>query len=111
LERTKMIGILKALGASDNQIREMFFFRGVSITLRGLVIGNAVALGFCALQYYFRIIPLDPENYYMDRVPIAWDPTMIVLLNAATLAASGLAVIIPTYLIARIKPMVAIRFD
>ena len=111
LERTKMIGILKALGASDNQIREMFFFRGVSITLRGLLIGNAVALGFCALQYYFRLIPLDPENYYMDRVPIAWDPTMMILLNVATLGASVLAVLIPTYLIARIKPMVAIRFD
>jgi lipoprotein-releasing system permease protein len=106
LERTKMIGVLK-----DNQIREMFFFRGVSITLRGLLIGNAVALGFCALQYYFHVIPLDPENYYMDRVPIAWDPTMMVLLNVATLVASGLAVLIPTYLIARIKPMVAIRFD
>ncbi|RZK35538.1 MAG: ABC transporter permease, partial [Hymenobacter sp.] len=111
LERTKMIGILKALGASDNQIREMFFFRGVSITLRGLLIGNAVALGFCAAQYYFKLIPLDPENYYMDRVPIAWDPTMMLLLNVATLGASGLAVLIPTYLIARIKPMVAIRFD
>jgi lipoprotein-releasing system permease protein len=111
LERTKMIGVLKALGATDNQIREMFFFRGVSITLRGLLIGNAVALGFCAVQYYFHVIPLDPENYYMDRVPVAWDPTMIVLLNVATLVSSALAVLIPTYLIARIKPMVAIRFD
>ena len=70
-----------------------------------------MALGFCAVQYYFHVIPLDPENYYMDRVPVAWDPTMIVLLNVATLVASALAVLIPTYLIARIKPMVAIRFD
>jgi lipoprotein-releasing system permease protein len=111
LERTKMIGILKAVGATDNQIREMFFFRGLSITLKGLVIGNVIALGFCALQYYFRIIPLDPENYYMDRVPVAWSPLVMVLLNAATLAASILSVLIPTYMIARIKPMVAIRFD
>ncbi|QKG54613.1 ABC transporter permease [Hymenobacter sp. BRD67] len=111
LERTNMIGILKAVGATDNQIRGMFFFRGISITLRGLVIGNVIALGFCALQYYFRIIPLDPENYYMDRVPIAWSPAVMVLLNAATLVASVLSVLIPTYMIARIKPMVAIRFD
>ena len=111
LERTKMIGILKAVGATDNQIREMFFFRGLSITLKGLVIGNVIALSFCALQYYFRIIPLDPENYYMDRVPVAWDPLVMVLLNAATLGASILSVLIPTYMIARIKPMVAIRFD
>jgi lipoprotein-releasing system permease protein len=111
LERTKMIGILKAVGATDNQIREMFFFRGMAITLKGLVIGNVVALGFCALQHYFRIIPLDPENYYMDRVPIAWSTSVMVLLNIATLLASILAVLVPTYMIARIKPMVAIRFD
>jgi len=111
LERTKMIGILKAVGATDNQIRGMFFFRGIAITVRGLIIGNIIALGFCALQYYFRIIPLDPENYYMDRVPVAWDPLVIVLLNAATLLASVLSVLVPTYMIARIKPMVAIRFD
>ena len=111
LERTKMIGILKSLGASDNQIRGMFFFRGISITLRGLVIGNVVALAFTAAQYYLRLIPLDPENYYMDRVPVAWSPLIIVLLNMATLGAALLAVFVPTYTIARIKPMVAIRFD
>ncbi len=111
LERTKMIGILKAVGATDNQIREMFFFRGMAITLKGLVIGNVVALGFCALQYYFHIIPLDPENYYMNHVPIAWSTSVVLLLNAATLVASLFSVLIPTYMIARIKPMVAIRFD
>jgi len=111
LERTKMIGILKAVGATDNQIRGMFFFRGLSIALKGLVIGNLFALGVCWLQYHFRIIPLDPDNYYMDRVPVAWDLTVILLLNAATLTAAVLSVLIPTYMIARIKPMVAIRFD
>ncbi|GAB3844466.1 ABC transporter permease [Hymenobacter terrigena] len=111
LERTNMIGILKALGATDNQIRRMFFFRGLSLTLRGMLIGNIVAVGFCAIQYYFKVIPLDPENYYMDRVPISWDPQMLLILNVATFAASLLAVLIPTYLIARIKPVVAIKFD
>jgi lipoprotein-releasing system permease protein len=111
LERTNMIGILKALGATDTQIRRMFFFRGLSLTLRGMAIGNVIAVGFCALQYYFHVIPLDPENYYMDRVPISWDPKMLIILNVATFAASLLAVLIPTYLIARIKPVVAIKFD
>ena len=111
LERTNMIGVLKALGATDNQIRRMFFYRGLSLTVRGMLIGNVIAVGFCALQYYFHVIPLDPENYYMDRVPISWDPQMLLLMNAATFVASLLAVLIPTYLIARIKPVVAIKFD
>ncbi|MBD2767652.1 ABC transporter permease [Hymenobacter sp. BT664] len=111
LERTNMIGILKALGSTDNQIRQIFFFRGLSLTVRGMLIGNVIAVGFCAVQYYFHLIPLDPENYYMDRVPISWDPRMLLLLNVATFGASLLAVLIPTYLIARIKPVVAIKFD
>jgi lipoprotein-releasing system permease protein len=111
LERTNMIGILKALGATDSQIRGMFFHRGISLTVRGILIGNAVGVGFCALQYYFKIIPLDPENYYMDRVPIHWDLKIMLLLNAATFASSLLAVFIPTYLISRINPVKAIKFD
>ncbi|WBO82751.1 ABC transporter permease [Hymenobacter yonginensis] len=111
LERTNMIGVLKAVGATDRQIRSMFFFRGLSLTLRGMLYGNLVGLGFCALQYYTHLIPLDPENYYMDRVPIFWDPKIIVILNAAVFATSLLAVLIPTYLISRIKPVTAIKFD
>ncbi|WP_230471142.1 ABC transporter permease [Hymenobacter jejuensis] len=111
LERTNMIGVLKAIGATDNQIRSMFFFRGMSLTVRGMLYGNLVGLGFCALQYYFHLIPLDPENYYMNRVPIYWDVKMILLLNAATFLASLLAVLIPTYLISRIRPVAAIKFD
>ncbi|GAA4353715.1 ABC transporter permease [Hymenobacter saemangeumensis] len=111
LERTNMIGILKALGATDNQIRQMFFHRGLSLTFRGILIGNLIGVGFCALQYYFKLIPLDPENYYMDRVPIFWDFKMLFVLNAATAVASMLAILIPTYLIARISPVKAIKFD
>ncbi|WP_240635619.1 ABC transporter permease [Hymenobacter rigui] len=111
LERTNMIGVLKAIGATDNQIRSMFFFRGLSLTMRGMLYGNLIGLGFCAIQYFFHPIPLDPENYYMDRVPIHWDPTIIIVLNAATFLTSLLAVLIPTYLISRIKPVVAIKFD
>ncbi|WP_245328179.1 ABC transporter permease [Hymenobacter aquaticus] len=111
LERTNMIGVLKALGATDNQIRSMFFYRGLSLTLRGMLYGNLIGLGFCAIQYFFHPIPLDPENYYMDRVPIFWDPTMVLILNVATFLTSLLAVLIPTYLISRIRPVAAIKFD
>ncbi|MFD2785116.1 ABC transporter permease [Hymenobacter rubripertinctus] len=111
LERTNMIGVLKAIGATDNQIRSMFFFRGMSLAIRGIFYGNVIGLGFCAIQYFFHPIPLDPENYYMDRVPIHWDPFIIVVLNVATFVTSLLAVLIPTYLISRIKPVTAIKFD
>ena len=111
LERTNMIGVLKAIGATDNQIRSMFFFRGLNLTIRGMLIGNLVGVGFCAVQYFFHLIPLDPENYYMDRVPIHWNGSMWALLNVATFATSLLAVLIPTYLIARIRPVTAIKFD
>ena len=111
LERTNMIGVLKAIGATDNQIRSMFFFRGLNLTVRGMIIGNLVGVGFCAVQYFFHVIPLDPENYYMDRVPIHWNPIMLILLNVATFTTSLLAVLIPTYLIARIRPVTAIKFD
>ncbi|WP_235917523.1 ABC transporter permease [Hymenobacter busanensis] len=111
LERTNMIGVLKAIGATDNQIRRMFFFRGLNLTLKGMLWGNLIGLGFCSIQYFLHPIPLDPENYYMDRVPIFWDPVIIGVINLAVFVTSQLAVLIPTYLIARIKPVVAIKFD
>ncbi|RZA05432.1 MAG: ABC transporter permease, partial [Moraxellaceae bacterium] len=64
LERTQMIGLLKALGATDLQIREIFFYKGLNLTFKGLLLGNVIGLGFCALQYFTHFIPLDPENYY-----------------------------------------------
>ncbi|KAA5543458.1 ABC transporter permease [Adhaeribacter rhizoryzae] len=111
LERTNMIGLLKALGATDPQIREIFFFKGLSLTLKGLFWGNVIALSFCYLQDRFKIIPLDPENYYMDTVPINWNFGVIVLLNAITLILTMLSIIIPTLMITRIKPVTAIKFD
>ncbi|QMU29191.1 ABC transporter permease [Adhaeribacter radiodurans] len=111
LERTNMIGLLKALGATDPQIRQVFFFKGLQLTLKGLIYGNLIGLGFCAIQYFTKIIPLDPENYYMDTVPIAWSPGIIIILNVITLVLTMMAIMIPTYMISRIKPVTAIRFD
>ncbi len=111
LERTNMIGLLKAVGATDPQIQKVFFYKGLQLTLRGLVYGNLIGLGFCAFQYFTRIIPLDPENYYMDTVPIAWSPGIIIILNVVTLALTMLAIMMPTYMIAKIKPVAAIKFD
>ncbi|MBC5775039.1 ABC transporter permease [Pontibacter sp. KCTC 32443] len=111
IERINMIGVLKAVGATDAQIRKVFYFRGLHLTLRGMLWGNIVGLGFCALQYYFKFIPLDPENYYMDTVPISWNFGIIVVLNIITLAMTMLAILIPAAMVARIKPVKAIKFD
>jgi lipoprotein-releasing system permease protein len=76
-----------------------------------MLIGNALGLGFCAIQYFFRPLPLDQENYYMSYVPIYWDWGIIVLLNVLTLITTSLVLIVPTLLITRIKPISAIKFD
>lgn len=111
MERTHMIGVLKAVGATNFQIRQVFFFNGAKLTLKGLLWGNIVGLGFCALQYYFKFIPLDPENYYMDTVPIHWNFEVILILNGAIFLLTLLSVLLPTALVARINPVKAIRFD
>jgi lipoprotein-releasing system permease protein len=73
--------------------------------------GNLLALGFCYLQDRFKLIPLDPENYYMDTVPINWDIPVFVLLNVITLVLTMLSIIMPTLMITRIRPVNAIKFD
>ena len=111
MERTQMIGILKALGAKNRQIRRIFSYNGLLLVLKGMLIGNIIGIGFGLIQYYFRIIPLDPENYYMEFVPIEWNFLTIILLNLLTLTVVGLVLGIPTVIILRIQPINAIRFD
>ncbi len=111
MERTQMIGILKAVGAKNRQIRKIFTYNGMLLIFRGMLIGNLIGLGFGVLQYFFRIIPLDPENYYMDFVPIYWDFVAILGLNLLTFVVVALVLNIPTAIILRINPIKAIRFD
>jgi lipoprotein-releasing system permease protein len=111
MERTQMIGLLKAMGASNRQIRAIFFWKGMRILTRGLLWGNLLALGLAAVQYYFHLIPLDPENYYMETVPIQWDWLAFVVVNLLTTMVVGGAIFLPTALTARITPVKAIRFN
>jgi lipoprotein-releasing system permease protein len=111
MERTNMIGLLKAVGADNGLIRRIFYFSGIRLTLKGLLYGNVLALGLAALQYHFQIIPLDAENYYMSYVPILWDVKSILLINLAVLILVGVALTLPTFLVTRLKPIKAIRFD
>jgi lipoprotein-releasing system permease protein len=110
LEKTNMIGILKALGTPNRSIRKIFIYNAVYIIGIGLVWGNLVGIGLCLLQQYFKFLPLPVESYYMTTVPIELSWVFILALNAGTFIFCTLMLIIPSYIIARITPVKAIRF-
>jgi lipoprotein-releasing system permease protein len=111
MERTQMIGLLKAMGAKDGLIRRIFMYNGLSLVLKGLILGNIFGLGICFIQHQFRIIKLNPKDYYMSFVPISWHWDIVLYLNILTLFVVTVILIIPTMVIARIQPIKAIRFD
>jgi lipoprotein-releasing system permease protein len=111
MERTQMIGMLKALGASNGFIRSIFIYNGVNLILKGLLLGNLLGLGLCFIQWKFKLIELNPRDYYMSVVPISWHWDIVILLNLITLGLVTLILLLPTMAIARITPMKAIRFD
>ena len=111
MERTQMVGMLKALGASNQLIRRVFLANGVRLVFRGLAWGNAVALGLGLMQYYGRVIPMDAASYYMDHVPIQFDLTAILAVNALVILLIGASLFIPLNVISRIQPIRSIRFD
>lgn len=109
--RTNFIGILKALGASDWTIRKIFLAQAFFLILRGMVIGNVIGVGFCLAQYYLNIIPLNPEVYYLNTVPIDLNPLNWLLLNVGTLVVCLAALIIPSIVITKISVVKAIKFN
>lgn len=111
MERTQMIGVLKALGANNRLVRSVFIYNGVSLITKGLVYGNIVGLGLCYLQYKFRWVQLNPHDYYMSFVPITWDWSMVIILNVLVFVVVAIVLLFPTALVARINPIKAIRFD
>lgn len=111
MERTPMIGTLLALGSSPGQLRNIFLYNGMQMVLKGMLWGNIIGLGLGAIQYYFRLIPLDKQNYYMDYVPIQWNWPLIILLNIILFIIGLLVMLIPTVIISRIQPIKAIKFS
>ncbi len=111
MERTQMIGLLKALGSSNKLIQRIFSFNGIQLVFRGLLIGNLLGLGVCAIQYYFKLFKLNPADYYMSYVPIGWNWEVIIGLNLLTLVVVSIIIIIPTFFIIRINPIKNIKFD
>jgi lipoprotein-releasing system permease protein len=111
MERTQMIGMLKAVGANNALVRSIFVYSGVNLVVKGLVIGNLLGLGICFIQYQFKIIKLNPHDYYMDFVPISWNWEIVALLNLLILAIVSFVLLLPTMIISRINPIKAIKFD
>lgn len=111
LEKTNMIGILKALGSTNKSIRKIFLFNALHLIGRGLILGNIFGIGLAALQYYFKLIPLDPDTYYMDSIPIYLNVWYILALNLGTIFITALMMLWPSHIISRISPIKALRFD
>ncbi len=111
LERTNTIGILKALGTSNWSVRKLFLYQAVFIIGKGLLWGNIIGIAFCLIQNYFEVIPLDPVNYYVDTVPININWLYIILLNIGSAVITFAMLLIPSYLITKISPVKAIRFE
>ncbi len=111
LDKTTLIGILKALGYKNANLRRLFLYIAVGLIGRGMLWGNMLALALAWLQYRFQIITLDPESYYMDTVPIYFSVLYMVLLNVGVLLVSVFMLIVPTMLISNIRPIKAIHFE
>jgi lipoprotein-releasing system permease protein len=111
LEKTNMIGILKALGSEDKGIRRVFLYQAAYLIGKGLLWGNLIGIGLAFLQLKTGIITLDPSSYYIKTVPINLELTHILLLNAGTMGAIIIMLLVPSQLITRITPVKAIRYD
>ena len=111
IERTNMIGILKALGANNFTIRRTFLWFAVFLIGKGMLWGNAIGLAFCILQSQFGLFKLDPETYYVDTVPVSFNILLFVLINLGTLFASVLMLIGPSFLITKINPASSMRYE
>ena len=111
LERTNMIGVLKALGSSNWTIRKVFLYNASYLIGLGLFWGNLIGLGLLFAQKYFKLFPLNPDTYYVSEAPvyIHWD--YILMLNIGTFLACLLMLLVPSVIISKISPVKAIRFD
>ncbi len=111
LERTQMIGILKSLGANNWAVRKIFLYNAFYLIIRGLFWGNLIGLGLISIQHYFGIIKLNPENYYVNQAPVYLNWDYILLLNLGTIVICLLVLLIPSYIITKISPIKAIKFE
>jgi lipoprotein-releasing system permease protein len=111
LERTGMIGILKAMGLENSRLRKIFLYQSVFLIAKGLFWGNLIGIGIALFQQYTGILKLDQASYFISTVPVNLKLTHLILLNAGTMLITIMMLIIPSYIIGRIDPEKTIRFD
>ncbi|TQD38800.1 ABC transporter permease [Haloflavibacter putidus] len=111
LERTQMIGMLKALGSTDWRVRKIFLYNAAYLIVKGLLYGNIIGLGLLFAQKYLKLIPLNPETYYVTEAPVYINWDYVLLINLGTLLLCMLMLLIPSIIITRITPTKAIKFE
>ena len=111
IERTNSIGVLKTLGADNNQIRAIFINYTLLIIIPGLIVGNLIGIGLLFIQKYFGIIKLNPKEYYISTVPVDLNLGYILTLSLGILVVSALSLIVPSYLISRISPAKVVKYN
>ena len=111
LERTNLIGILKALGLANESVRKIFFYVSLQLLIKGLFFGNLIGIGFCLLQSHFKFATLNPETYYLNAVPVNLSIIHLLLINLGTIITCLLMMFLPTLILNKITPIKAIRFS
>lgn len=111
LQRVRMIGVLKSIGATDRQIRRVFMLLGGRIVGIGLLIGNIVGIALLSVQMFFHVVPLDPEAYFLTYVPVLLDWRQVLILNAGAAVLAALLMLLPASIVSRISPARTIRYE
>ncbi|PLX10917.1 MAG: ABC transporter permease [Marinilabiliales bacterium] len=111
LERTNTIGVLKALGSVNWSVQKVFLYNGLFLVGKGLFWGNLLGIMLCLIQHYFGVVSLDPASYYVEVVPVSMHISDLLLLNAGTIVVTFTMLLLPTFIITRISPVKAIRFN
>ena len=110
-EKRTTIGLLKALGATNRSVRRIFMMKASHLILRGILIGDAIALALCLIQSKWQVLTLDPESYSMSHVPVDLDPWMFAAITAGTLGICIAALLLPAASIAKISPAKTIKSE
>ena len=111
LERIKMVGMLKAMGATNRSISRIFIYLTSKLIVKSVIIGNVVGIGLALLQQHFHIVRLNADAYYMSYVPISIDIPTLLLLNVGIIVISYLTLLAPSHIVSTIKPTSTMQFE